>query len=273
MVEPSAAPGGTGEEPRPGGPSASEAGPRGRAWWAAWLVPCFAVSYGLVLLVLSDTYFWFAIPGMVGIATVVILALNVLLHGPFGGAVPYATDGTDRRGPVKHHYKVLIRRYLTLVAAGGAMVAVPLAADVRFLYPLVGTGMVALLLGTRFWLPQIVALRRCARILKVYDFEFRSPVKKSNLRGNGVRTLTVGGDSPRMSAREPLFSDRWPRGIERGVWFAGDDPFGGVVLVPGTGELMCMQPANWAQEDRARRAAGPRRRERAAQAGLARKSI
>ncbi|MEV0661232.1 hypothetical protein ACIBI3_09265 [Actinomadura luteofluorescens] len=271
MPEPSAASGG---EPATDGRQAADAGPRSRLWWAAWLVPGYAISYGLVLPVLSDTFFWLAIPGMLGLACVVILALHVLLEGPFRGAVPYATDGTDRRGPVRYHYKVLIGRYLLLVAVGVPMVAVPLAVDVRYLYPFVGTGLVALLLGTRFWLPQIVYLRKCARVLKVYDFEFRSPVRKANLRGNGVRSLTLGdGGSPRMSAREPLSSDRWPRGIEHGVWFAGDDPFGGVILVPGTGELMCMQPATWVAHDRERRQAVHRRREKARQAGLARKSI
>ncbi|SNR28375.1 hypothetical protein [Actinomadura mexicana] len=274
MQEPSGAPGDPDGERPPGGRAATDTGPRGGLWWAAWLVPGYAISYGLVLAVLSDSLFWIAIPGMVGLATVVLLALHVLLEGPFRGAVPYATDGTDRRGPVKHHYKVLIGRYLVLVVAGVSMVAVPLAVDVRYLYPFVGTGGVALLLGTRFWLPQIACLRKCARVLKVYDFEFRTPVKKSNLRGNGVRSLTLGdGDSPRMSAREPLFSDRWPRGIENGVWFAGDDPFGGVILVPDTGELMCMQPENWAAQDKARRQAAHKRREKARQAGLARKSI
>ncbi|GGQ02723.1 hypothetical protein BKA00_004370 [Actinomadura coerulea] len=277
MPEPSAA---SGEEPptderpeaeeRPG----ADAGRRSRLWWAAWLVPGYAISYGLVLPALGDRFWWLGIPGMVGLACVVLIALNVLLEGPFRGAVPYATDGTDRRGPVRHHCKVLVGRYLLLVAVGVPMVVVPLAVDVRYLYPFVGTGLMALLLGTRFWLPQILALRKCARVLKVYDFEFRSPVKKSNLRGNGVRSLTLGaGDSPRMSAREPLCSDRWPRGIEHGVWFAGDDPFGGVLLVPDTGELMCMQPENWAAQDKARRQAAHKRRERARQAGLARKSI
>ena len=271
MPEPSAASGG--EPPTDERPGA-DPGPRGRWWWAAWLVPGYAISYGLVLALLSDGFFWLAIPGMLGLATVVLLALHVLLEGPFGAAVPYATDGTDREGPVKHHYKILIGRYLLVAVVSVAMVAVPLAVDVDYLYPFVGTGMVALLLGTRFWLPQIVSMRKCARILKVYDFEFRSPVQKSNLRGNGVRSLTLGaGGSPRMSAREPLFSDRWPRGIENGVWFAGDDPFGGVILVPGTGELMCMQPATWSAQDKARRQADHQRRERARRAGLARKSI
>lgn len=274
MPEPSGAPRDTGGERPPDGRPSTDAGPRGRLWWAAWLVPGYALSYGLVLAVLSDSFFWVAIPGMVGLATVVLMALHVVLEGPFRRAVPYATDGTDRQGPVKYHYKILVGRYLLVVVVSVPMVAVPLAVDVRYLYPFVGTGLVALLLGTRFWLPQIICLRKCARVLKVYDFGFRSPVKKSNLRGNGVRSLTLGADdSPRMSAREPLFSDRWPRGIEHGVWFAGDDPFGGVILVPDTGELMCMQPENWTAQDKARRQAAHKRRETARRAGLTRKSI
>jgi hypothetical protein len=234
----------------------------------------FAVSYGLVLTVISDTFFWFAIPGMLGLLTVVLLALHLFLYRPFGGAAPYATDGTDRQGPVKYHYKVLGRRYLLIVVLAAAMVVLPLVLGVRYLGPFIAVGLIALSLGTRFWLPQLGWVLKCARVLKVYDFEFRSPVQKSNLEAKGRRSLTLGnGGSPRMSAREPLFSDRWPAEIAHGVWFAGDDVFGGVLLVPGTGELMFMQPENWAVHEEARQQAGTQRREKAERAGLARRSV
>jgi hypothetical protein len=251
------------------------AGGRGPLRRAALLVVGFAVSYGLVLSILSDTFFWFAIPGMLGLVTVVILALQMLLYRSFGGAVRYATDGTDRRGPVKYHYTVLVRRCLLIAVSGIAMVVLPLVlGGVRYLGPFIAVGMLALLLGTKFWLPQLGWAWKCARVVKVYEFEFRSPVQKSNLHGRGRRFLTLGnGGSPRMSAREPLYSDRWPKEIARGVWFAGDDVFGGALLVPVTGELMFVQPENWAVHEKARQQAGAERREKAERAGLARRSV
>ncbi|WP_433464223.1 hypothetical protein [Spirillospora sp. CA-128828] len=267
MTEPSIAPGRTGGDPRTGG----ERGPLRRA---ALPAGSFVVSYGLALTLLSDTFFWFAIPGMLGLVTVTIITLQSHFYRSFRRAVPFATDGSNRRRPVRYHYSVLVLRYLLAVLVGATLVAVPLAVKVKFLYPFVGVGIVTVAFGTRLWLNQIFWMWKCGRVLKVYDFEFRSPVQKSNLRSAGRRSLTLGTDgSPRMSAREPLCSSRWPKEIARGVWFAGDDPFGGVILVPDTGELMCVQPENWSVHEKARQQAGAERRERAAQAGLARKSI
>ncbi|URN06617.1 hypothetical protein LUW74_27105 [Actinomadura madurae] len=267
MPEPSVAPDTTSSGARDGGG-------RDRLRRAALLAVGFAFSYGLVLTLLSDVFFWFAIPGLLGLVTVVIITLHLYLHRPFGHAVPYATDGTDREGPVRHHYAVLTRRYLLIVVAGATLAAVPLVLKAAVAYPLIGVGIVTLGQGTRFFLDQILWMRKCARVLKVYDFEFRSPVQKSNLRSRGRRSLTLGTEgAPRMAAREPLFSDRWPREIARGVWFAGDEPFGGAILVPDTGELMCMQPENWSVHEKARQQAGAERREKAARAGLARQTI
>ncbi|TDD68851.1 hypothetical protein E1293_36460 [Actinomadura darangshiensis] len=267
MPEPSVAPGRTDGEPRTG------TGGRGTPRKAALLAAVFAVSYGLVLSIYSDTFFWFAIPGLLGLVTVVLLAVHLVLRRPFGGGgVPFATDGSDRQGPVKHHYTVLTRRYLLIVVPGVAMTVLPLLLGIGYLNPFIGVGLMLLSLGTRFWLPQIGWSWRSARVLKVYDFEFRSPVQKSNLQSLGRRSLTLGAEgSPRMAAREPLFSDQWPQEIARGVWFAGDEPFGGVILVPDTGELMFTQPANWSVQERARQQAGAERQEKAARAGLARK--
>ncbi|MEU8121166.1 hypothetical protein AB0C21_20855 [Spirillospora sp. NPDC049024] len=274
MSEPSAGPGSTGGEPRAKGRPSTNDDRRQWMWRPSYLAAGFAVSFVLLLAVRSDTFYWVAVLGMLGLAIVVLLALQLALYRPFGGPVPYATDGTDRQGPVKYHYKVLVRRYLLVMAVAAVLVAVPLAVGVGYLGPFLGAGLISLGMGTRFWLPQIIAARRCARVLKIYDFEFRAPIRKTNLGAKGVRSLILGGDAaPRMSAREPLFSDRWPKEIGLGAWFAGDEPFGGVILVPGTGELMCMQPENWGALDKARREAGPERQERARRAGLARKRI
>ncbi|MEU8347394.1 hypothetical protein AB0C74_37325 [Spirillospora sp. NPDC048832] len=269
MTEPSVAADRTDDDRRTAG------GGRGPLRRAALLGIGFAVSYGLVLTILSDTFFWFAIPGMLGLVTVVLLAVHLLLHRPFGGAVRFAADGTDRRGPVKYHYRVLLGRYLLLIVVPGvAMTVLPLVLGLRYLGPFVAVGLMTFSLGTRFWLPQIGWVRRCARVLKVYDFEFRAPVQKSTLRDQGRRSLALGtGDCPRMSAREPLYSGRWPKEIDRGVWFAGDDVFGGVLLVPGTGELMFAQPESWAVHENARQRAGAERRSKAERAGLTRRVV
>ncbi|QKW38814.1 hypothetical protein HUT06_36320 [Actinomadura sp. NAK00032] len=269
MAEPSVEVGRAGDERRTAG------GGRGPLRRVAVLGVGFAVSYGLVLTILSETFFWFAIPGMLGLVTVVLLAVHLLLYRSFSGAVPFATDGTDRQGPVKYHYRILVRRYLLLIVVPGiAMTVLPLALGLRYLGPFIAVGLMMLSLGTRFWLPQIGWVRKCARVLKVYDFEFRSPVQKSNLQNQGRRSLTLGtGGSPRMSAREPLYSDRWPEEIDGGAWFAGDDVFGGVLLAPGTGELMFAQPENWAVHENARQRAGAERLDKAERAGLTRRSV
>ncbi|WP_141581628.1 hypothetical protein [Actinomadura sp. WMMA1423] len=271
MSEPSVTSGGTGGEPRTGGPPWTARSRRTRLWVAAFLVLGFAVSYGLALPVLSGR-FWLAIPGMLGLAGVGLGALLVLLHWPFAGTVPYATDGTDRRGPTRYYYRILIGRFLLLVVACGAMMVLPRVVSVHHFDLFFAIGPAALAYGTVFWLPQIVCLRKCARVLKVYDFEFRAPVKRVGLPRKGALILDLGTEgSAHMSARDPLFTGRLPKGIERGVWFAGDEPFGGVILVPDTGELMLVRPENWTALDTARRKAGPERRERARRAGLARK--
>jgi len=272
MADPSVVPGQSGGARGAGEPEAG--GGRGVLRRAVFLGGGLAVSYGLVLTVLSDTFFWFAIPGMLGLAIVVLLGTQMLLFRPFGGTVPFATDGTDRRGPVKYHYRVLVLRYLLVAVPAIALVVLPLVLGVRYLGPFIAVGLLALLLGTKFWLPQLGWTWKCSRVLKVYDFEFRAPVRKSNLHAKGRRSLTLGaGGSARMAAREPLHSGRWPEKIADGVWFAGDDVFGGVLLVPGTGELMVVQPADWIVHEKARRQAGAERREKAERAGLTRKSV
>lgn len=118
---------------------------------------------------------------------------------------------------------------------------------------------------------------RCARIMSVYTPVFRSPVKKLNLHQNGRRFLSMGeggvNPSPPMSARDPLFGKQWPKGIADGVWFAGDDAFGGAIIVPMSGELMCMQPRDWAALESKRAAADTERVARAKRAGLKRHTM
>lgn len=134
MTEPSAALGRggrnrAGDGDRPAVRSRSTA--RQAAVWAV----VGAVSYGLTLSLLSDTFFWFAIPGVLGLLVTVLVATNAFL----GGA-----DGR----------KDLAARYGGILLASAALVAVPILADVPYLYPLVGVGMMAVLGGGRLLIEQ-----------------------------------------------------------------------------------------------------------------------
>jgi hypothetical protein len=74
--------------------------------------------------------------------------------------------------------------------------------------------------------------------------------------------------SPEMVATEALGRRREiPKdGIE--AWFAGDDIFGGVILLPGTDELLLAEPREWDELALDREGAGQARLEKAKRAGL-----
>jgi hypothetical protein len=63
---------------------------------------------------------------------------------------------------------------------------------------------------------------------------------------------------------------RWPAGGEDGVWFAGDLPFGGVVVVPRSDTLLVVRPQDWDKFAPERQQADPARVERAQRTRLAR---
>ncbi|TDC85877.1 hypothetical protein [Actinomadura sp. 7K507] len=96
------------------------------------------VSYGFTLTVISDTFFWFAIPGVLGLLTAVIIATHAVLNRPPGKDAP----------------RVQLTRYAVIVLVSVALVAVPLLADVRYLYPFVGIGMMTFLVASRLLIEQ-----------------------------------------------------------------------------------------------------------------------
>lgn len=71
-----------------------------------------------------------------------------------------------------------------------------------------------------------------------------------------------------MRAKDPLGRPGWPANIAAGVWFSGDDPFGGAAIVPGTGELLFMQPKEWVLLAEERKNAGVERISRAKRGGI-----
>lgn len=234
-------------------------------------VSAAAVCYGLTLAVLTDSFVIVAIPGLIGLVTLGSMAGLWLMYRPLGdSSPPYATDGSDHRGAVQHHRSVLLKRYATLVIVCIALAASLPVTKSDYLIPLAPLAVMSLLMGTRYWLEQVRWIRRSSRVLDVYGFTFRAPVQTLNLRSAGKRSLRLGRDGdecPKMSGHQPL-GNRWPKDIAEGVWFAGDDVFGGVLLVPGSGELMCIQPLNWDELAGERSRAGAERLEKAKHAGL-----
>lgn len=231
-----------------------------------------AGSYGVTLFLGSDDLVLLAIPGILGLVVLEVIAVRYVLRRPSRGApVSYPTDGSDHRGPVNFLYAALLKRYAALVVSSLVLMAVPLVTRAIYLMPLLVVGLLGITLGTVFWLDQLRWVRQCARILHVYPFEFRAPVYGLELLRHGKRVVVLGYqglESPDMVAREPMGHPRWPDRIADGGWFAGDEVFGGVLLVPGTGELMCMQPLDWDDFKQWRNEAGEERRAQAKRAGI-----
>jgi hypothetical protein len=243
---------------------------------AKWAL-AFTAAYGLSLLVLTDSLVFLAVPGLIALLALTATAVLLLLYEPFRGQVPYATDGSDRRGPVRHHRTVLLRRYVMLLCVVAVLVALVIGTQSDYAVMCAPVALVTFLLGTFFCGEQMRSVRIAARVLEAYEFTFRAPVEKLNLRGSGKRSLRLGGGggagrNPELAAHQPL-GKLWPKGIEDGVWFAGDEIFGGVVLVPGSGELMRVQPLKWDELAAERSRAGAERLERATRAGLTRRSL
>lgn len=246
---------------------------------AKWAL-AFAAAYGLSLLVLTDYLVFLAIPGLIALMALVATAILLLLYEPFRGDVPYATDGSDRRGVVRHHRTVLLRRYGMLLCVVAALVATVFVTQSDYAVMCAPAALIAFLTGTVFCGEQMRSVRYAARVLGVYEFTYRAPVEKLNLRGSGKRSLRLGGGEgddgqsppPELAAHQPL-GKLWPKNIEDGVWFAGDDVFGGVVMVPGSGEMMRVQPLRWDEFGVERSRAGAERQEKAERAGLARRSL
>ncbi|XRQ05153.1 hypothetical protein ACN3XK_52655 [Actinomadura welshii] len=111
-------------------PARRERTPLERAGW--WAVAA-AASYGLMLTVASDTFFWFAIPGFLGLTAVVWVAMSAVLR-----KVPWNDDVMG-----------LVKRYCLIFVLGAALIAVPWVTDLPHLYPFMGIGMLVLFTGPK----------------------------------------------------------------------------------------------------------------------------
>lgn len=190
---------------------------------------------------------------------------------------PYATDGTDFKGALRYYYRYALTRFAKLglpsVVLFVQMFLWPM--DYRgYMLPLAIVGMIGFLVAFFLIYGRLFLTWRCARALRTYPLEFRAPVEKVKLERPlrlHLRYGDKGSQSVTMLAKDPLGrSSRWPDGIANGVWFAGDDPFGGVAIVPGSGELLFMQPTDWALSAKERESAGEARIGQAKRAGIKR---
>ncbi|MFI6013091.1 hypothetical protein ACIBAG_30470 [Streptomyces sp. NPDC051243] len=188
---------------------------------------------------------------------------------------PYATDGTDFKGALWYYYRSALTRFAKLGLPSAAlfvqMFAWPM--DSRgYALPFAIAGMFGLL--TAFFLAygRLFLTWRCARVFRTYPLEFRTPVEKVKLERPLRLHMRLGdktGQPVTLLAKDPLGRSRWPDGIANGVWFAGDDPFGGAAIVPGSGELLFMQPSEWPLSAKERESAGEVRIQQAKRAGIA----
>jgi hypothetical protein len=192
--------------------------------------------------------------------------------------VPYATDGTDFRDALKYHYGVALKRFakfgLPCAAMFVQMYLWPM--DYRgYLLPVAIVGLFGFVFTSVLFYARTSMTWRCSRVFRTYPLEFRGPVEKVKLEKYArsrlhLRFDTQADESATMLAKSVLGGNGWPEGIANGVWFAGDDPFGGAAIVPGTGELLFMQPSEWALSAKERESAGEVRIKQAKRAGIKR---
>lgn len=197
-------------------------------------------------------------------------------HGSSPGAkpAPYATDGTRFRGALRHYYGVAVARFakfgIPCAIVWSLMFTLPM--DYRgYALPFSLAAMLGFVFTLFLFYGRVSLTRRCSRVFRAYPLTYRGPVEKVKLERSVRFHLHFGkkGDKAvTLLAKNPLGVNRWPEGIHNGMWFAGDDPFGGAAIVPGTGELFFMQPAEWALAAKERDAAGVERTEQAKRAGI-----
>ncbi|MFF6977160.1 hypothetical protein ACFZAV_05280 [Streptomyces sp. NPDC008343] len=189
---------------------------------------------------------------------------------------------TPEVAAVLAHNRAVRTRHIALRAAlGAALIALPfvlVAAGV----PNTFLTVLPIVLGLFVLLFLLIRVRHgrrlgvCEKVLRTYPLEYRDRVDKrgsERLLLGTVHTvkLSVRGQHGARTMRAVNASTvrRWPQGAENGAWFAGDPAFGGVMVVPGTGDMLFLQPAEWQKYEDERAQADPQRHALAAQAGIA----
>jgi hypothetical protein len=183
---------------------------------------------------------------------------------------PYATDGTDFQGALKHHRAKALKRFAKRAAIFGLMWLQIFVTRTDYLLPLAIVGFIGLLISMIRLSSSLSWVRRCSRLFHTYPVVFRGPVQQISVERNNCFTVRIGRESsgsPTMAGTN-LSGEGWPAGGSAGVWFAGDDLFGGAALIPITGELLFMQPHDWPLTSEQRANAPADRIAKARQAGI-----
>ncbi|MEU6147574.1 hypothetical protein ABZ848_45405 [Streptomyces sp. NPDC047081] len=184
---------------------------------------------------------------------------------------------------LRRNRRLLYRHIATRLSLAAGLFAVPLVARlVGYDAALPAFGMPAGLLVLVFLVLRLgygSRLKVCEKVLQTYPLEYRTRVAKRHTawryRGD-VHTvrLSVRGQhgAPYLHALNASTVRRWPKGAEEGgAWFAGDLAFGGVMVVPGSNDMLFVQPADWEKYEQERVQADVRRRALAEQAGISRR--
>ncbi|THA24204.1 hypothetical protein E4198_05125 [Streptomyces sp. RKND-216] len=239
------------------------------AFWGGLFVLCYA----LTLFVLTDGWFLLAMPGIIGMAVLGSFASTALLDARPPVTGPWPTDTGEPLAPVAELRSALLKRYPVLLAVVAALVAAVVLVQSDYLIPLAPFAMMTLVFGSYTCLGRLVALRRCGRVLEAYPLVLQERVQVLN-RASGGRghILRLGrGDekSPKLLGRQVGRSQpNWTGNLSQGAWFAGDQLFGGVLLVPGSGGVVWAAPNDGPALLTERQAAAPERRDRAKRAGI-----
>ncbi|MFF4359607.1 hypothetical protein [Streptomyces sp. NPDC001604] len=183
---------------------------------------------------------------------------------------------------LKHNRTLLYRHIATRLALALVLFAVPLVAHLvgwDAALPVFGVPAgVLVLIFLALRLGHGARIKVCEKVLHTYPLEYRTRVSKKNTEWKylgDVHTvrLSVRGQhgAPSLRAINASTVRRWPKEAEEGgAWFAGDLAFGGVMIVPGSNDMLFVQPADWEKYEQERAQADPQRRALAEQAGISR---
>ncbi|MEV8308895.1 hypothetical protein AB0P36_16465 [Streptomyces flavidovirens] len=181
---------------------------------------------------------------------------------------------------LRHNYNLLAKQVamrITIIAvlvAGSYGLHSLGVVDFVLIPPFVTAAFVLLFSAIR--LANGLRLGPCKRVLNTYPLEYRTRVERKGsqwLLLGDVYTIKISTrgqhGAPHMRAINASAIRRWPKGAEDGgAWVAGDLAFGGVVILPGTNDMLFMQPSNWEKFSQEREQADPARFARAEQAGI-----
>ncbi|MER6016330.1 hypothetical protein [Streptomyces bluensis] len=153
--------------------------------------------------------------------------------------------------------------------------------------PCVFIGILGFLATLRSIPVAVIITRSCRKTLAQYSFEEFWPqitkvdaadATKGRPKKMTLTLRTAEGQASPLMRMDPVpppvaWRNPWPKGIENGVYVAGDLPFGAVGYVPSSGAFFLMQPEDWDTTAHDRKQAAPDRLTRAQDADLTRRII